>query len=108
MFCRKSTCPGMSAATGSCPSTTLTRDDSLCLWTRLAQLRKQITAAGVGAVAGLPSTVLNSVGFSVQLRAQDISGALGTGQGVMAPVPGVSSLHTHSAHVPKAPCLPSC
>lgn len=68
----------------------------------------EITAAGVGAVAGPPSTVLNSVGFSVPLRAQDISGALGTGQGVAAPVPGVSSLHTHLARLLKAPCLPSC
>lgn len=49
----------------------------------------EICAPGGGAVAGPPSSALDSAGFSVQLRALDISEAMGRGQGGEAPVPGL-------------------
>lgn len=68
----------------------------------------KICAPGGGAVAGPPSSAPDSAGFSVQLRALDISEAMGQGQRGEAPLLGVSPLHTYQAYFPKAPSLPSC
>lgn len=48
VFCRRSTCLGMSVATGSCPSTASTQGDSPCRWSRLARRRRRSSCPGRG------------------------------------------------------------